>query len=128
MIHGYVETILGRKRFIFSDPKQKTLDNATRRMLLNYPIQGSAADLMKLAMVKVYKNIVQKDPEIKLLLQIHDDLVFEMPNNNIAKIKETIHKIRETLCTVYPLIVPMAVDVKTGDKWGEMKVFAEGNA
>jgi DNA polymerase I len=116
---GYVETILGRRRDIFAFPGQKFIDNNQRRVLINYPIQGSAADLMKKAMVKIDREVLQKDPTIKMLLQIHDDLVFEIDEDQ-KKIDELIKNVREIMCSVYPLSVPIEVDAKIGKKWGEM--------
>ncbi len=116
---GFVETMLGRRRYVFEYPGQKFIDNAMRRVLMNYPVQGTAADLMKKAMVDVDKNILEKYPTIKLLLQIHDDLVFQMPENK--ECKKIIPEIQETLCSVYPLSVPLTVEVKTGTRWGNLK-------
>lgn len=123
-IDNYVETILGRRRFVLPSfaksfgGQGKFMDNATRRILLNFPIQGSAADLMKKAMVEIDKEILSKEREVKLLLQIHDDLVFEIPDDK--NLKGNIKKIREIMCDVYPLLVPIEVDVKIGKNWREM--------
>ncbi len=119
-VNRYVETILGRRRYVFEYPGQKFIDNAMRRVLINYPIQGSAADLMKKAMIQIHKEIIETDKTVKLLLQIHDDLVFEVPNDP-KKIQEMSEKIREIMCNIYPLAVPVEVDVKMGKNWGEMK-------
>lgn len=119
-IDGYVETLLGRRRYVFEYKGQKFIDNNMRRVLLNYPIQGTAADLMKKAMVQVQKDILDKDASVKLLLQIHDDLVFELKNDK-KKIDELIIHVREIMCGVYPLVVPIEVDVKIGKTWGEME-------
>jgi DNA polymerase-1 len=100
---------------------QKFIDNGTRRVLMNYPIQGSAADLMKLAMVQVKKQILDKHPEISLLLQIHDDLVFEVPDDD-STIQKFVPLIKDLMCTVYPLAVPVEVDVKIGKRWGELEL------
>jgi len=122
-VHGFVETMLGRRRYVFEYPQQKAIDNSTRRVLMNYPIQGSAADLMKKAMVDVDLQILLKEKDVKLLLQIHDDLVFEVSND--PKIYEVlIEKIRKVMCEVYPLSVPIEVDVKIGENWGEMEKIA----
>jgi len=122
-VHGFVETMLGRRRYVFEYPQQKAIDNSTRRVLMNYPIQGSAADLMKKAMVDVDLQILSKEKDVKLLLQIHDDLVFEVSND--PKIYEVlIEKIRKVMCEVYPLSVPIEVDVKIGENWGEMEKIA----
>ena len=120
---GFVETILGRRRFVFEDPKRRFIDNSTRRVLLNYPIQGSAADFIKLAMVKINDSVLKNNNDIHLLLQIHDDLVFEIKNN--GKQQEYIAAIYEIMCTVYPLAVPIEVDVKTGRNWGDMILLTE---
>lgn len=122
-IHGVVETLLGRKRYVFDNPKRRFIDNTLRRILLNYPIQGTAADLMKKAMVDVQKQILEKYPDVSLLLQIHDDLVLEIPDKNKPKLREIIHAIQHTLCTVYPLSIPLVVDCKIGKKWGKMEQF-----
>lgn len=120
-IDGTVETILGRKRYVFENSKKKFIDNTTRRILMNYPVQGSAADLMKKAMVEIQEKVLSKYPEVFLLLQIHDDLVFEVPNSD--KKNEVIKSIQEVMCTVYPLSVPLVVDTKIGERWGDLKVI-----
>jgi DNA polymerase I len=119
-IDGYVETLLGRRRYVFDYPGQKFIDNSMRRVLINYPIQGSAADLMKKAMVEIDREILKKDESVKLLLQIHDDLVFEVKDDE-KYVSEIITKIKDIMCNVYTLTVPIEVDVKRGRKWGEMK-------
>jgi DNA polymerase-1 len=127
---GYVETLLGRRRYVFEYPGQKFIDNNMRRVLINYPIQGSAADLMKKAMVHIQKDILDKDSSVKMLLQIHDDLVFEVDDpstgsGHVEKFNATIARIKEIMCNVYPLSVPMDVDAKIGRSWGEM-MLVEG--
>lgn len=119
-VDGYVETLFGRRRYVFEYPKQKFIDNATRRVLLNFPIQGSAADLMKKAMVDVAREIVGKDDAVKLLLQIHDDLVFEIDDKKKQNL-EFVKKVKKIMCDVYPLSVPVEVDAKIGRRWGEME-------
>ncbi len=118
-IHGFVETILGRRRYVFENPQRKLIDNGARRVLMNFPIQGSAADLMKLAMVTLHQRVLHKETAVRLLLQIHDDLVFEIKNNQ--DLKKHVAAIKEIMCNIYPLTVPMEVDVKIGMNWGEMK-------
>ncbi len=118
-INKYVETLLGRRRYVFEYPKQTFLDNAMRRVLINFPIQGSAADLMRKTMVEIYRDILEQDKSCALLLQIHDDLVFEMDDDS-QKVSALISKIREKMCTVYPLVVPLEVEVKVGRSWGAM--------
>ncbi len=120
-INGVVETLLGRRRYVFDFPGQRFISNNMRRVLMNYPIQGSAADLMKKAMVEVQEKVLNNHPEIYLLLQIHDDLVFEIPDKDEAKLNQLIEEIKKSLCLVYPLAVPLVVDVKIGKKWGELE-------
>lgn len=119
-IDGFVETLLGRRRYVFEYPNQKFIDNATRRVLMNYPIQGTAADLMKKAMIEIDRQILSEDSDVKLLLQIHDDLVFEIPDQK-EKIDSLIPQIKNIMCSVYPLSAPVEVDVKIGKNWGEME-------
>jgi len=120
-IHGFVETMLGRRRYVFEDPKRKFIDNAMRRVLMNYPIQGSAADLMRKGMVAIEEKVLKKFSGVSLLLTIHDDLVFEILDDE--RLGEIIGAIEEALCDVYPLSVRLAVDVKTGREWGDLKKF-----
>jgi DNA polymerase-1 len=130
-IDGYVETLLGRRRYVFEYPgpsfakatggqRQKFIDNGMRRVLINFPIQGTAADLMKKAMVEIDREILRHELEVKLLLQIHDDLVFEIPEK-LKNREAVIKKIKHLMCDVYPLAVPIEVDVKIGKRWGEME-------
>jgi DNA polymerase-1 len=117
-----VETMLGRRRYVKNYPQQKFLDNATKRVLMNYPIQGTAAELMKLAMVKIWNDVVKKRDDIRLLLQIHDDLVFEVKDSQ-QSVKTNARKIADVMQHIYPLVVPMDVGVKIGKKWGEMAEY-----
>lgn len=123
-IHKYVETMLGRRRNVFEFPGQKFISNAMHRVLLNYPIQGSAADLMKKAMIDVYTDVVTKNKNLHLLLQIHDDLVFEVTEMDKKELDELVDLIKTTMCSVYPLSVPIDVDVKIGTRWGEMESYS----
>lgn len=129
-IDGYVQTLLGRRRYVFEYPKQKFIDASMKRVLMNYPIQGTAADLMKMAMIKIDKEILSTNNDIKMLLQIHDDLVFEVPDPSASSgqassaTTELIEKIREIMCNVYPLVVPVEVDAEIGKRWGEMEKYA----
>ena len=108
-INGFVETMLGRRRYVFEYPQQKSIDNSMRRVLMNYPIQGTAADLMKKAMIDIDREVLSKEKEVKLLLQIHDDLVFEVPDDK-AKIEKLTQMIKKIMCEVYPLSVPIEKD------------------
>jgi len=116
---GFVETILGRRRAVFEQAGHTTIDNSLRRVLINYPIQGSAADLMKKAMITIHQQVVENNPDCALLLQIHDDLVFEV-TDNAQVIEDLTVKVKKMMCEVYPLAVPIEVDIKIGKNWGEM--------
>ena len=120
-IRGTVETLLGRRRYVFEDPKRKFIDNGMKRVLMNYPIQGTAADFMKKVMVDVEREILNKHTEIALLLTIHDDLVFEIPDEILYS--GIIQEIQKVMSSVYPLAVPTTVDVKVGKEWGNLQTY-----
>ena len=121
---GYVETLLGRKRYmsqISSGGYQARA--AAEREAVNMPVQGTSADIMKLAMIKISDELLTednsnlKDWSIKMLLQIHDDLLFEIKDEHVDKAIKEITKLMES---AYKLDVPLKVDVKTGHNWGQM--------
>jgi hypothetical protein len=115
---NYIETILGRRRYVQQPGKTKGfIDNNLRRELINFPIQGSAADFVKKAMVEIDKNILQKQPEVKLLLQIHDELVFEVKKELAEEVQNPIKEIMES---VVKLNVPVKVEVNFGKNWGDI--------
>jgi DNA polymerase I len=94
------------------------LKKAAERMAINMPIQGTAADMIKLAMIEINKEILQNNNDIKLLLQIHDELVFEVKENRIEKYQSTIKKIMEN---IVDLKVPIVINSKTGDNLAQLK-------
>ncbi len=120
---NYISTILGRRRFVFNGSQRSVIDNNTRRELINFPIQGSAADFIKKSMVAVDTEIVQKNKHIRLLLQIHDELVFEIEDTDKAEMNKLIHAIHELMTHIYTLSVPMDVDIKIGPRWGSLEPF-----
>ncbi|HRY59947.1 MAG TPA: DNA polymerase I [Patescibacteria group bacterium] len=114
---GYVETLLGRRRYIpdiLSGVAQ--IKRAAERMAINMPIQGTAADIMKLAMIEIDKQILSKNKDIKMILQVHDELVFELPELEIENWKLKIKKIMQN---VFVLKCPLIVEGKEADNWGE---------
>jgi len=116
---GYVRTILGRQRMLPDlASRSQTSQKLGERMAVNTVIQGSAADLIKVAMINIYKNICQHAPDLKMILQIHDELVFELPK---AKAKEYGSMIREEMTTAIELNVPITVDIGIGPNWLECK-------
>lgn len=116
---GYVETIFGRRRFL---PEIKSANFAVRgaaeRMAINMPVQGTAADLIKLAMIDIAKELPHVSPKTKMLLQVHDELVFEVPKKDIKKVADFV---KEKMEKVVNLSVPVEVAVSWGTNWSEAK-------
>jgi len=118
---GYVETLFGRKRYIKElQSKNWQLRAAGERMAINMPIQGTSADIVKMAMRDVYQDTRYKIQDTKMILQVHDDLLFEIKENLVDDARKWIKDIMEN---VAKLKVPLIVDVKIGDNWGEMYKF-----
>lgn len=117
-ITGFVETLFGRRRYlpeiVSSMPQVRA---AAERMALNHPIQGTAADLIKMAMIKVNTEHRMQNIECRMLLQVHDELIFEV-KKDLAD--EAATKIKEIMENIYVLKVPLKVDVKTGKNWDEI--------
>ncbi len=116
---GYVTTILGRRRAIEgvrADAGRSR--NMAERTAVNTIIQGSAADLMKLAMLAVYRRLQREKHPARMLLQIHDELIFETPAEQVGYLAQLL---REEMSSVYPLRVPLKVDVKAGPNWADAK-------
>ncbi len=115
---GFVETLLGRKRQIpelrASNP---ALRGAGERMAINMPIQGTAADIQKIAMIRVAERLAAEGSRARLLLSVHDELLFEVPRNEVEPLAALV---RETMEGALALSVPLIVDVKVGDDWESM--------
>ncbi|MCX8128267.1 MAG: DNA polymerase I [Synergistetes bacterium] len=112
---GYVKTLLGRKRKIEDlNSKYKKLREQSERYAINTPVQGSAADIIKLAMIELHRKLRY----FKIVLQIHDELLFEGPEN---KLEDEIEIIKDTMTKVINLSVPLKVSLKKGKDWGEME-------
>ncbi len=116
---GYVKTLLGRKRLL---PELKNPNYMIRgsgeRMALNTPIQGTSADLIKKAMVDIYKEFQKQNIKSKMILQVHDELVFDCL---IEEKDKVISIVSEKMDQVYPLSIPLEVDIEYGDNWYEAK-------
>lgn len=116
---GYVETILGRRRPIIAiNSRNKVEKAAAERVAKNTPIQGSAADIVKTAMVNVATALKETNSPARLLLQVHDELIFECPDDQ-ATIDKTIALIRDKMENAVKLNVPLRVSVEYGKNWGE---------
>lgn len=115
---GYCSTILGRKRNIHDiNSRNANIRTRAERMAVNAPIQGSAADIIKLAMIESDKYIKENSLDAKCILQIHDELIFEVNENIISSFTDKIKNIMEQ---VVSLSVPLLVNVETGDNWGQL--------
>ncbi|HIQ23212.1 MAG TPA: DNA polymerase I [Planctomycetes bacterium] len=114
---GYVNTILGRRRRIRGvRPGSGRQRNLAERTAVNTVIQGSAADLIKQAMIAIHRRLRRERSLGRMLLQIHDELIFEVPANHLDQLGELV---REEMVGVEPLLVPLKVDVKAGKSWAE---------
>jgi DNA polymerase-1 len=116
---GYCETLLGRKRF-FADitSRNAVIRQRAERSATNAPIQGSAADIIKLAMIRCDKLIKTSCPEVKLCLQIHDELIFEAPREAI---EDFVPRAKAEMENAFSLAVPLVVNTAVGSNWGELK-------
>jgi DNA polymerase-1 len=115
---GYTTTILGRRRPIpelqSGDPVQRSVGE---RMAVNSPIQGSAADLIKVAMINVHRTLQQELPDVRMILQVHDELIFEVPEKELDAAKRLIQGEMEAVGKHLELSVPLKVDVGVGKNW-----------
>lgn len=116
---GYAETLLKRRRPLPEiNSELPQVKKAAERMAINMPIQGSAADMIKKAMINIDKALTGKEQEIKLLLQIHDELIFEV---KLDKLEEYEKLIKKLMTEVITLSVPIVVESCSGDNWGQLK-------
>jgi DNA polymerase-1 len=115
---GYVETLFGRRRLLPEINSNNPMIRAgAERMAINHPIQGTAADLMKMAMVAIAKSLPQESASSRMTMQVHDELVFEVPTTDVDKVAAFA---REEMISVTKLKVPIEVAVEVGPNWGEM--------
>jgi DNA polymerase-1 len=116
---GYVTTLLGRRRYMPAlRSSNYMLRSAAEREATNAPLQGSAADIMKLAMVRIDEKIGAQELDARMLLQIHDELIFEVPRAQLSRIASLV---REEMERVVELSVPLAVTLKTGANWYDVE-------
>ncbi len=116
---GYVETILGRRRYIPDiNAANRLVREAAERMAINMPVQGTSADIIKVAMIDLHRELPRRGLKSRMLLQVHDELVFEVPEDEMEEMKKLVCDVMEN---AVKLDVPVKVDTKTGKNWGEMK-------
>jgi DNA polymerase-1 len=115
---GYVTTLLNRRRYIPQINSKNSMQRSfAERTAMNTPIQGTAADLIKIAMIDVFAQLEKKKTKTKMLLQVHDELVFEVPDNELDEVKDIV---KESMENVFKLKVPIIVDLKSGKNWRDM--------
>jgi DNA polymerase-1 len=119
---GYVETLLGRRRYFpgLKDGTNYILRSRLERECINSPIQGTAADIMKVAMLRVAAALPKAGLKGQMLLQVHDELVIEVPE---GELDETAKIVSREMSSAYELKVPLQTEVKVGKNWGQMKVI-----
>ena len=117
-INGYVETMLGRKRYLASELMSPNFQirEFAQRAAINQPLQGSAADLIKMAMIEVDKQLLTQQLKTKMIMQVHDELVFEVPQDELEAVKQLVINAMELN---QPLRVPLEVDINCGSSWKE---------
>jgi len=115
---GYVQTVLGRRRFLPEiNSANRMVREAAERMAINAPVQGSSADIIKIAMINLYREMERRNLKSKMLLQIHDELLFEVPEKEVEEMKSLVTDI---MSRAVELCVPVKIDIKLGRNWGEM--------
>ena len=113
--NGYVSTVLGRRRYIKDINSANALvRGAAERNAVNAPIQGSAADIIKVAMINIHEKLISEDWKSKMLLQVHDELVFDVPKSELKELKIMVKKEMES---AFKLKVPLTVDLGEGEHW-----------
>jgi len=116
---GYVETLLGRRRYLPDIHSGVQMIKASaERMAINAPIQGTAADLLKMAMIKIHTDLPKISEHSKMLLTVHDELVLEVPKAEVEKVSQFV---KQTMENIYTLSVPIVAEVASGNNWGECK-------
>lgn len=116
--NGYSETLLKRRRYIKEINSQNYSERSgAERIAINSTIQGSASDIMKIAMIKVYNELKSKNLKSKILLQVHDEMLIESPEQECEEVNKIIKEMMEN---AYPLKLPLKVNIETGKSWGEI--------
>ncbi len=116
---GYVETILGRRRYLPDiSAKNFRLRSQAERAAINMPIQGTAADIIKIAMINIQNRLNDLSMKSMMILQVHDELIFEVPNNELSQMESIVH---ELMSSSINLEVPLSVEIKRGGNWGNLR-------
>ena len=113
--HGYVQTVSGRRRYLKDINSQNAVvRGAAERNAVNAPIQGSAADIIKIAMINIYKRLQEEKLQTKMLLQVHDELVFDVPKSELELMQALV---KHEMESAFKLAVPLVVEIGVGDNW-----------
>lgn len=117
--NGYVTTLLNRRRYL-PDIRSRNfhLRSFAERTAMNTPIQGSAADIIKLAMLKLHQELQENEPGAEIILQVHDELILDVPAKRVEEVGALVNEI---MCKAYPLAVPLRVDLLVGPNWYDMR-------
>jgi DNA polymerase-1 len=109
---------MGRRRLIPEiNSSNRMVREAAERMAINAPVQGSSADIIKVAMINLHREMEKRNLKSKMLLQIHDELLFEVPEEELEEMKSLV---AELMPEAVELCVPVKIDIKLGRNWGEM--------
>jgi DNA polymerase-1 len=119
---GYVETLLGRRRYFpaLQSKINVAAKNREEREAINAPIQGTAADIMKIAMLRIPPALQKAGLAAQMLLQVHDELVLEVPKVELAR---TATLVQDVMASAYALDIPLLTEARWGTNWGEMQVL-----
>ena len=116
---GYVETLLGRRRYLPDvNARNFRIRSQAERAAINMPIQGTAADLIKVAMIRIQKRLQESDMQSLMILQVHDELIFEVPDEEIPQLESVLS---ELMPSSIELDVPVTIEIKKGKDWGTLR-------
>ncbi len=123
-VDGYVETLLGRRRYFpilrteTRDARTNVMQRSAEREAINHPIQGTAADIIKIAMINIHRELTARHLKARFILQVHDELILEAPQAEAAAVEQLLKELMEG---AYPLDPPLKVEVGVGQNWDEVK-------
>jgi len=113
--HGFVETMMGRRRYLRDiNSSNATVRGFAERNAINAPVQGSSADMIKIAMINIFESMTEKKMRSKMILQVHDELVFDAYKNELDQLQKMVG---EKMRSAIPMTVPVVVDMNTGNNW-----------
>jgi DNA polymerase-1 len=123
-VEGYVETLLGRRRYFpilqtqTRDARTNVMQRTAEREAINHPIQGTAADILKIAMINIHRELIKRQLKAQLILQVHDELILEAPKKEAKEVEQLV---RELMENAYRLDPPLKVEVGVGQNWDQVK-------